>query len=137
MKYIAATTLAAILSVASALPTTGTTSANPLAKRTPGSIYMCTGSNWTGHCSYAVYTFNTCHILTAPFYKNIGSFGPDAGALCRITYTADTCTTHGDAFVQTPGVSDLYDFADPATGKNIDAGVAMTSFYCQECSSCT
>ncbi|MCJ1423977.1 hypothetical protein MMC29_001864 [Sticta canariensis] len=59
--------------------------ASPLEKRTPGGIYLCTGSNYTGTCGYKVQPFNTCINLTAPYLRNIGSFGPDKGALCRLT----------------------------------------------------
>ena len=50
--------------------------------------------------------------------------------------TADSCTPHGDAFVQYPGVTDLYSYTD-VNGNMIDAGNSMTSFLCQECTACT
>jgi thiamine biosynthesis lipoprotein ApbE len=55
-----------------------------------------------------------------------------------VSSTADTCTLHGDAFIDpTPGAPDLHHFLDPATGQVIDAGSQMTSFLCQQCTTCT
>ena len=64
-----------------------------LQKRTVGGIFLCTGENWSGTCGYKVqpvcYTGQCktrsdvaahCVTLTAPYLRNIGSFGPDAGA---------------------------------------------------------
>ncbi|GME53119.1 allantoate permease [Neofusicoccum parvum] len=149
MKYLASFTAALLplLSTTAALPTaaaipdgfepitrdeilrrlaTSPSDANEtLQKRTPGNIYICTGANWTGTCGSKVQPFDTCIKLTAPYYHNIGSFGPDAGALCRITYTAESCTTHGDLFAQYPGIADLYNY------NGVDVGHSITSWLCQ------
>ncbi|KAF2111750.1 hypothetical protein BDV96DRAFT_602799 [Lophiotrema nucula] len=122
--------LAALTAITSAAPT--------LETRTPGSVLICTGENYTGECERLQVPFNTCQQLAAPYRNNVGSFRPDVGAYCRITYTAEKCTTHGDAFVEpTPGAPTLHHFDDPATGTNMDAGSNMTSFLCQECTNCT
>ncbi|OCL04904.1 hypothetical protein AOQ84DRAFT_299935 [Glonium stellatum] len=110
---------------------TSTTASSPLEKRTPGGIYICTGANYSGTCGYAVQPFNTCIELTSPWYHNIGSFGPDQGALCRLTISAETCTAQGDAFVQYPGTPDLRNY------NGVDIGDSITSFLCQECTACT
>ena len=52
--------------------------------------------------------------------------------------SAETCTSHGDAFVDpTPGAPTLRHFTSPATGEVIDAGSQITSLYCQECTACS
>ncbi|KAF2808501.1 uncharacterized protein BDZ99DRAFT_56983 [Mytilinidion resinicola] len=120
--------LAALLTLAAALPTESK-------RATPGGVKFCTGENSTSDCEYAVYDYNTCHTLAAPYYKNVGSIVVDSGAFCRITYTAESCTLHGDAFINPPGEATLHHFTD-AEGVVVDAGAAITSFLCQECTSC-
>ncbi|KAF2191387.1 hypothetical protein K469DRAFT_656235 [Zopfia rhizophila CBS 207.26] len=132
MKTFAAATLLSLFAVSTALPT------EKVEARTPGNVKICTGANYTGECITVSAPFNQCQKLSAPYLENVGSFKPDAGAFCRITYTADSCTPHGDAFIDpTPGAPDLHHFDDPATGQNIDAGSKMTSFLCQECTGCS
>jgi hypothetical protein len=48
-------------------------------------VTICTGANYSGNCTYQVVSFNQCNILQAPYFKSVGTFAPDAGALCRIT----------------------------------------------------
>ncbi len=104
--------------------------ANTLEKRTPGGIFICTGENYSGTCGYKVQPFNQCIVLDSPYYHNIGSFGPDRGALCRLTTSAPTCTTHGDAFIQYPGTGNLRNY------NGVNVGDYITSFLCQECTNC-
>ena len=49
--------------------------------------------------------------------------------------TADTCTSHGDAFVDPAGAPTLHNY-ETASGVVVDAGSAFTSFLCQECTGC-
>ncbi|KAH7139235.1 hypothetical protein B0J11DRAFT_38597 [Dendryphion nanum] len=108
-----------------------------LAVRAPGDVLICTGENYTGDCQTLSVPYNTCQTLSAPFYKNVGSIKPDAGAFCRITYSAETCTSHGDAFIDpTPGAPTLRHFTN-VNGEVIDAGSQITSFLCQECTACS
>jgi hypothetical protein len=131
MKTISLALIASLLSLASALPT-------DLKTRATGQVVICTGENSTGTCEAQQVEFNECIQLKAPYLNNVGSFSVAPGAFCRITYTADECTLHGDAFINpTPGAPTLHHFDDPATGANIDAGSTMTSFKCQQCTTCT
>ncbi|MCJ1398271.1 hypothetical protein MMC11_001468 [Xylographa trunciseda] len=43
-----------------------TSAKNPLEKRTPGGIYLCTGNSYTGTCGYKVQPFDQCIVLTSP-----------------------------------------------------------------------
>ncbi|KAF2473290.1 uncharacterized protein BDR25DRAFT_302244 [Lindgomyces ingoldianus] len=131
MKTFAFASFLSLLTLNSAAPT-------QVESRTPGNVLICTGEDYTGTCETISAPFYTCQKLEAPYFKNVGSFRPDAGAYCRITYTADSCTTHGDAFIwPDSGAPNLHHWDDVATGQNIDAGSMMTSFLCQECSGCT
>ncbi|KAF2144205.1 uncharacterized protein K452DRAFT_285447 [Aplosporella prunicola CBS 121167] len=107
----------------------------PFTKRTPGSVTLCTGPDHTGDCLTRTFDdWEQCHTLTgdlAPFYHNLGTFAPDAGALCRVTNTAESCTTHGDLFVENPEGANLLDV------NGVDYGSTATSFLCQRCNSCT
>jgi hypothetical protein len=49
--------------------------------------------------------------------------------------TADTCTPHGDAFVDSAGAPDLHAF-ETVSGEVVDAGSQITSFLCQQCDNC-
>ena len=114
-----------------------TISALPQGSATDLSVQVCTGENYIGDCKTLYVAPDTCQQLPGLFRKNIGSFKPGPKTLCRITYTADTCTMHGDAFVDPEGVATLHtDFTDPATGEEEDVGNLMTSFLCQPCSTC-
>ncbi|KAF2712198.1 hypothetical protein K504DRAFT_531334 [Pleomassaria siparia CBS 279.74] len=98
---------------------------------------VCQGENFTGDCIDIPANYNQCVVLPEGYINNTGSFKVAPGAFCRITYTADTCSLHGDAFVYpTPGAPTLHHFDDPATGTQIDAGSTFTSFLCQQCSGC-
>ncbi|KAF2268024.1 hypothetical protein CC78DRAFT_565808 [Lojkania enalia] len=132
MKTFAATFVPFIIAV-SALPTSN------IQAHIPGDILVCTGENYTGDCTtLSGLPFNECQPLPEPYFKNVGSFKPEAGAFCRITYTADSCTPHGDAFIwPTDGAPNLHQFDDPATGETTNAGSRMTSFLCQQCTGCS
>ncbi|KAL1876360.1 hypothetical protein VTK73DRAFT_9539 [Phialemonium thermophilum] len=84
--------------------------AEGLLKRTPGNVFMCTGSNWSNTCAVVTFSLDgSCKKLPEPYFKSVGSIGPDPGALCRLTTSSSTgCTAHGDLFLQSPGFSDLY-----------------------------
>lgn len=71
--------LLAIASGVAALPSTAPRAPND------ATVLVCTGENYMDNCSYLTAPFNTCQTLPAPFYKNVGSFRPDSGILCRIT----------------------------------------------------
>ncbi|PSN71884.1 hypothetical protein BS50DRAFT_583508 [Corynespora cassiicola Philippines] len=99
-------------------------------------VQLCTGPNYTGECVAIEVADNQCQQLPQQFLRNLGSFRPEGGVLCRLTYTADTCTPHGDAFVYPDtGAPDLHNFVD-ANGQTVDAGSQATSFVCQECDTC-
>jgi hypothetical protein len=61
--------------------------AAPLESPTPpGNVLLCTGANYTGECTTInSQPFNKCQQIPAPYFKNLGSIKPDAGAYCRIT----------------------------------------------------
>ncbi|ORY17753.1 hypothetical protein BCR34DRAFT_596628 [Clohesyomyces aquaticus] len=127
MKTAAISTVLSLLALTSASPT----------RRTPGNVTICTEANYAGTCETISVPFNDCQQLAAPYFKNVGSFKVDAGAYCRITYTADTCTMHGDSFIfPDTNAPDLRHWDDPATGTIIDAGAGFTSFKCQMCTNC-
>ncbi|KAF2727166.1 hypothetical protein EJ04DRAFT_147953 [Polyplosphaeria fusca] len=112
-------------------------SAAPLEARADSAVLVCTEANWGGECETIPVTWNQCAQLPSKFLKNVGSLKPSTGQFCRVTYTADTCTTHGDAFIDpTPGAPDLHHFEDPATQEVIDAGSKITSLLCQQCTGC-
>ncbi|KAF2791537.1 hypothetical protein K505DRAFT_248723 [Melanomma pulvis-pyrius CBS 109.77] len=128
------TAILSLVAISSALPTSS------MEARAEGAVdvQVCTGENYTGECTTISAAFNECQVLPGPYLNNVGSLKPAAGAFCRITYTAATCTLHGDAFIDpTPGAPDLHHFDDPATGANIDAGSSLSSFLCQECTGCS
>ncbi|OCL05642.1 hypothetical protein AOQ84DRAFT_224656 [Glonium stellatum] len=95
--------------------------ADSLQKRTVGGIYLCTGENWSGTCGYAVqpvcYSGQCdtaseiaahCVILTSPWLRNIGSFGPDAGATVFISNNGDCNEAVGS--ISNPGSADFFDY---------------------------
>ncbi|KAF2496118.1 hypothetical protein BU16DRAFT_526642 [Lophium mytilinum] len=122
--------IAALITLTTALPTES--------KRAGAGVtfYVLENFNNTGAHDHEVYDYNTCHNVPVALYGNVGSVAVDPGAYCRITYTADECTLHGDAFVYPPGETNLHQFKDPASGNVVDAGKLITSFLCQECTSC-
>ncbi|KAF2678450.1 hypothetical protein K458DRAFT_317008 [Lentithecium fluviatile CBS 122367] len=121
------TTLIAFIGLATALP---------LDARAPGDVTFCTGENYTGECTTLSVPFYECQKVPAEFAGNVGSFKVDAGAYCRITYTADTCTPHGDAFIwPDTNAPTLHHYVD-VQGNVVDAGASLTSFLCQVCTAC-
>ncbi|KAK8195064.1 hypothetical protein HDK77DRAFT_479661 [Phyllosticta capitalensis] len=94
-----------------------------------GSVTICTGANYSGDCYTQNYTSNACNVLPAPYFENVLTFAPGHEILCRITNTQDTCTTHGDLFIEYPGSTQL----DNYNGINYSN---MTSFLCQKCTNC-
>ncbi|KAF1942782.1 hypothetical protein EJ02DRAFT_488350 [Clathrospora elynae] len=106
-------------------------------------VLICIGENYQYGCTIFVVPLNItnakCQHLAPPYFHNVGSFKPSVGSFCRITYTRDSCTAHGDAFVNpTPGAPTMHtNFTDPADGENVDVGSMMSSFLCQECLNCT
>lgn len=81
-----------------------------VARATPGNVYTCTASGFTGTCATQKKTLGTCVNLAAPYAKNITSFGPDPGAVCTV-YSATGCTAScGDPFPLSavyPGMQNL------------------------------
>ncbi|KAK4161229.1 hypothetical protein QBC43DRAFT_268908 [Cladorrhinum sp. PSN259] len=104
-----------------------------LAKRgTPGNVYVCTGPSWQGTCQvFALGITGACLQIPTPYRYNVGSFGPDPGAICRLFDDAhSTCTGSGLAILQNPGSSNLY---TPTTFPGYNAGY----WRCQQCTACT
>jgi hypothetical protein len=67
------------------LPLSGVTLPHPSSDESlvPGGVYICSEPNWGGTCYKIASVLTTClEVPTA--YRNIESFGPDAGALCII-----------------------------------------------------
>ena len=124
-----------LLTLVSALPAN-----NNLSRRqtsSPSSVQICTGENYTGNCETLIVAPETCYTIPDIYKGNVGSLLPEPGLLCRITYTQDTCSLHGDAFVDNTGAPDLHHFVDPSTGDVVDAGAELKAFLCQPCSACT
>ncbi|KZW03220.1 hypothetical protein EXIGLDRAFT_699140 [Exidia glandulosa HHB12029] len=82
-----------------------------VARTTPGNVYTCTGTGWTGTCkTQSGKALGACVTLGSPYAKNISSIGPDAGAVCTV-FTATGCTAScSDPFplaIVYPGISNL------------------------------
>ncbi|KAK8173677.1 hypothetical protein IWX90DRAFT_484611 [Phyllosticta citrichinensis] len=94
-----------------------------------GQVIICTGANNSGDCYTKTYKSNECNILPAPYYQNVLTFAPGRQILCRVTNSQNSCTTHGDLFIQYPGSTqfDNYNGIDYSN---------MTSFLCQKCTNC-
>ncbi|RNJ59562.1 hypothetical protein D7B24_002171 [Verticillium nonalfalfae] len=106
---------------------------NIFSKRFPGSVYMCTEAEWAGECARVTVPISyTCQDIPAPFTYNLGSIGPDRGALCRITTVSSqsSCDAHGDIFVEFPGIRNLFSFKEQNYGKDAH------HIECQECTAC-
>ncbi|KAH6688586.1 hypothetical protein F5X68DRAFT_255531 [Plectosphaerella plurivora] len=112
-----------------------------LEKRQPGNVYLCTKANWQGDCAVVDFTVAyTCQAIPAPFTNNLGSIGPDKGALCRLTTHADarcgsvskpdTCDLHGDLFIEYPGFDNLF------SHEGQDYGSKAHHITCQKCTAC-
>ncbi|KAI0747213.1 hypothetical protein C8Q80DRAFT_1180084 [Daedaleopsis nitida] len=61
-----------------------------------GGVYICTGTNWSGTCGYAVQPVNACIVLGSDCKNKIASFGPDQCTMC-LAYTTTNCS-FGDGF---------------------------------------
>ncbi|KAK4184601.1 hypothetical protein QBC35DRAFT_517456 [Podospora australis] len=131
-----------LLTMALALPIFGALAA-PLAdgasavasnekRETPGNVYVCTGPNFTGNCEVlSLGTSGNCVPIPAPYAFNVGSFGPDRGAICRLFDTdhAD-CTGSGLAILWYPGQSDL------GSPEKFHAAQKAAYWRCQTCTNC-
>jgi hypothetical protein len=124
--FTIATALVSFLSLSAAAPTLEKREDKPVLA---GEVTICTGANGSGDCSTKEYSFNECNILPAPYYKNVLTFAPGHQILCRVTNTQDSCTTHGDLFIEYPGSAHF----DKYNGKDYSK---MTSFLCQKCTGC-
>ncbi|KAK1826451.1 hypothetical protein QBC39DRAFT_293171 [Podospora conica] len=63
----------------------------------PGNIYLCTGPDFTGTCdvfSAGIGVPGTCWSIPEPYRGNVGSAGPDRGAICRV-FDNDKCQGSG------------------------------------------
>ncbi|KAK0639173.1 hypothetical protein B0T16DRAFT_449951 [Cercophora newfieldiana] len=122
------------------LPTDGKHEKPLTTRDTPGNVYFCTEPNWTGTCEVFNYPLSlgdntVCSRMPEPFYENIGSIGPDRGAICRVFSGEETnvsttpCAIHGDVtFTQYPGEADLYTLDN--------RGHKARWIYCQMCTNC-
>ena len=124
--------LVTLLSLASAI--TALPAVEKRQNPTSTTVKLCTGINFTGFCQTFVNDFNTCTQIPAPLRKSTGSFDPGHQALCRLTTTADSCTAHGDVFIDNGPINNLYWYN--ATGTPENYGNSATSFLCQECTNC-
>ncbi|CCC07980.1 hypothetical protein SMACR_01545 [Sordaria macrospora] len=122
--------LLSVLSPVLAVPASGEHPA--LVARTPGNVYVCTGSNWQNTCEVLTLgTSGTCTPLPSAYNGHIGSAGPDAGAICRLFANGD-CTGSGLAILTNPGESNLYNY-----NGGQDAGHAAHYISCRTCTACT
>ena len=48
-------------------------------------VQLCTGPNYTGECVAIEVADNQCQQLPQQFLRNLGSFRPEGGVLCRLT----------------------------------------------------
>ncbi|KAK0654091.1 hypothetical protein DIS24_g5467 [Lasiodiplodia hormozganensis] len=129
MQFLA--TIAAIvpfLALASAAPATNNLP-NGFVKRDVGKVKICTGPDSTGECLEQTYPTNQCIILPEPYNGNVLTFIPDAGNLVRVTNSAESCTLHGDLFLEYPGSTQFDDY------NGVDYSNA-TSFLIQRCDAC-
>ncbi|KAI4843165.1 hypothetical protein E4T44_06892 [Aureobasidium sp. EXF-8845] len=108
-----------LAATASAFPTKPGYLTQPVA-RDAGDVYICTGANFTGHCTYFKQALDTCVILPAPLSKNVTSFGPDEGAKCLLMQgSCNDRQPYRDASY--PGIADL---------RNVTFDDMATSFIC-------
>ncbi|KAF1978310.1 hypothetical protein BU23DRAFT_595538 [Bimuria novae-zelandiae CBS 107.79] len=114
---LAATTLLALIGAASALPS------NILQARDGITITFYPEANFAGE-PVSIPNVPNAECQQVPEGVTVGSVQVESGALCRLTYSATTCTTHGDVFVfpDTP--------ADDLTNETV------TSYLCQTCTGC-
>jgi hypothetical protein len=71
----------------------------------PGAYYACTGSNFSGQCSWTAPN-TRCHIQGSPGIK---SLGPDQGTVCQL-FAGSSCTGNIKREVNFPGVTSLGSF---------------------------
>ncbi|KAK0726222.1 hypothetical protein B0T21DRAFT_413563 [Apiosordaria backusii] len=98
---------------------------------TPGNVWACTGPSWQGTCDLHVLgVTGACQPIPDPWKYNIGSIGPDRGAICRLFDDAHSdCTGSGLAIVQYPGNTNLITPRD-------FPGYHAAYWSCQPCSNC-
>ncbi|OJD35157.1 uncharacterized protein BKCO1_1900066 [Diplodia corticola] len=130
MQYLAAivAAVAPLVALSAAAPATDSMP-NGFVKREVGQVTFCTGPDSTGDCMTQTYATNQCIVLPAPYNGNVLTFIPDHGNLVRITNSAETCTLHGDLFLEFPGSTQFDDY------NGVDYSNA-TSFLIQRCDSC-
>ncbi|TLS21429.1 uncharacterized protein PpBr36_10120 [Pyricularia pennisetigena] len=104
MKFLGLTTLLALPLAMAA----------PAAELVAGNVFICTQSGWSGECrnlfvGAATGDWRTqCQRLPENYVRNIGSAGPDAGALCRLFDNDHSdCTGSGLAILSRPGSDNL------------------------------
>ncbi|KAK3955693.1 hypothetical protein QBC32DRAFT_229345 [Pseudoneurospora amorphoporcata] len=132
MQSILAITIS-LLSVLSPVLAVPASAEHPaLVARTPGNVYVCTGSNWQNTCEVlSLGTSGTCTKLPSAYDGHIGSASPDTGAICRLFANGD-CTGSGLAILTYPGESNLYNY-----NGGQDAGHAAHYISCRTCTACT
>ncbi|EKG21626.1 hypothetical protein MPH_01060 [Macrophomina phaseolina MS6] len=130
MQYLTALAAAIVpfVAITAAAPPTANLP-NGFVKRDVGQVTFCTGENYTGECLTQTYTTNRCIVLPAPYNKNVKTFVPDHGNLVRVTNSAESCTMHGDLFLEWPGSIQFNNF------EGVDYSNA-TSFLVQQCDNC-
>ncbi|KAL1639731.1 hypothetical protein SLS58_007629 [Diplodia intermedia] len=130
MQYLTviAAAIAPFVALSSAAPPTSNLP-NGFVKREVGRVTFCTGANSTGECLTQTYATNQCILLPDEYKKNVRTFIPDHQNLVRITHSADSCTTHGDLFLEWPGSAQFNDY------EGVDYS-DMTSFLIQGCTGC-
>ncbi|TLD32967.1 hypothetical protein PspLS_00020 [Pyricularia sp. CBS 133598] len=103
MKFLGLTTILALPLAMAA----------PAAELVAGSVFICTQSGWGGECrNLFVGTGGDwraqCQRLPENYVRNIGSAGPDAGALCRLFDNDHSdCTGSGLSILSRPGSDNL------------------------------
>ncbi|KAF2239645.1 hypothetical protein EV356DRAFT_528226 [Viridothelium virens] len=130
MQYSSA--LVSLLSLAISI--TALPAAEKRQNPTSTTVTLCTGIGFTGFCQTFANEFETCTQIPAPLLKSTGSFNPGPQALCRLTTSADTCTPHGDLFIDNGPIDNLYWYN--GTGEFENYGNSATSFLCQQCTNC-
>lgn len=69
----------------------------PKQKRAAGGVYICDGTNWSGHCGYGVQPLDVCVVLGNDWKNNIASFGPD-GDSCTVCFGASAFQSLGSTW---------------------------------------
>ncbi|KAK0704566.1 hypothetical protein B0H67DRAFT_498211 [Lasiosphaeris hirsuta] len=104
---------------------------SPANGRKKKKVYICGGANWAAPCDVLhLGTSGTCYTLPNTWWQNVGSIGPDRGAICRLfDDTTNPCTGSGLAILSYPGDSNLFDGAA--------AGRKARYISCHTCTNCT